>query len=457
MSAVSSYSQQPFAGSNALAFPKGDRATIIAHLKSILDPNVSPTNLEGTVEDFLKMTQERNANQWLWSDLKEVLDSPSISFMRTIAFLRILGQKYVEQRDFGAVDVLKPMLQTHQAHWCAFLDGLREGSNKGRWPADRYLLEVVKHLLTLQELPPDLNALHILQNELQLAVDALPSPDYPGAFDHKAAAIQQKELLTPQKRLRWDQVMKLYFSNLGIKTDNGSDGWRFQDCILDILTSLSQSGKLSQRLGSLLPDKMCGKHAFSPLIQKEISVRNAYFHILHLPASPLSRKHNLHELLKSNFTAIRDNLSEQDKALICSELEKILLESIYKWANFLNTVDDRKEGWIEHKLNGYQHYAPAIIVEQHQRPHRWPDASLDKCERRVQSLNQFSLKLDSQKLKPFNNDPALLEQNGTRIILEHRRDVINKTFAGLLETATSCKLEEPVNNFEYWVSSVIAP
>ncbi|MCE5317026.1 MAG: hypothetical protein LLG04_06640 [Parachlamydia sp.] len=355
-----------------------------------------------------------------------------------------MGQKYYARRDFDVVDVLKTL--SHPAQMQAFLEGfregLREGHDKGRWPADRYALEVVCRLLEVKQLSPDcIPLLQQLRDELQRAVDALPPPDYTGAFDFKAAAAQEKELLTPKKRLVWEQVLKIYLSNLVLLSQG--EGFGFQDCLLNLITSLSQSSKLSQRLGFLLPANVCGAYEFSPLITKPISARDAYFHILHMPSDTLKRAHNLKELLKSNFSAICANLSEADKATICYELEKIVLENIYKWAGFQGTIDDRKEGWINHQLAVYQSHATLIRLEQHQTPQRWPNAPLDQCERKVQNLKEFSLRMDAST--------PVLEQNATRFILEHRRNVIEKTFAGLLETVRSCQLDVPVRNFEYWV------
>lgn len=448
MTLVSFYppSDPSYVFSSAPAFPQGNRKSINAHLQQVLS-SISTSTLETTVDQLLKTAQVRDAanfrfDQWIWADLKEVIDSQP---PQLIPFLRILGQKYYARRDFDVVDVLRTL--NHPALMRAFLDGFREGlstgTDKGRWPADRYALEVVCRLLEVKELNPDcIPDLQQLRDELQRTVDALPPPDYTGAFDFKAGAAQEKDLLTPKKRLIWEQVMKIYLSNLVLLSNDG-EGFGFQECLLDLLTSLSQSNKLSQKLGFLLPSNVCDAYVFSP---KPISARDAYYHILHTPAESRHRAHNLKELLKSNFSAICANLSEADKALICSELEKIVLKNIYNWAGFLGTIDDRQEGWIKHKLGVYQ--SPASLrLEQHQTPQRWPNAPLDQCERKVQCLKELSLKLE--KL-PENVAFDQLEKNATGFILEHRREMIEKTFAELLETVRSCKLEVPVKNPDYW-------
>lgn len=56
-----------------------------------------------------------------------------------------------------------------------------------------------------------------MQSALHRAEVALPSSGERDAFDFQAGAAQEKELLTPKKRLRWDHVHKLYMSILIIR------------------------------------------------------------------------------------------------------------------------------------------------------------------------------------------------------------------------------------------------
>lgn len=168
--------------------------------------------------------------------------------------------------------------------------------------------------------------------------------------------------------------------------------------------------RLSQTLGALLPLEVCGKNEFYPLfLHLPISPSNAYCQILHMPSDLRVRNHNLQELLKSQFKAICDKLTEADKENTAFAMEIILLEKIYEWAGYQNTINDREKGWFAYKLSAYQHYADHIRLEQHPTPQSWPDAPLDQCKKKVCLLKEFSLKLEV-----FDCDA--LEQNATAFI-----------------------------------------
>lgn len=398
--------------SSTLAIPTGDSAAVVSHMKMVLaNPHLSPNDLETIVANLLAVNDEKpmRYNRFcLWSDIHHIVGEGNAP--QAEPFLRILGRKYYDSYHYAVETLLKKL--TTPAHMVAFLDGLRQNQDpiKGRWHADRYALIMVDILLNSKTVSAScIQALQAMREELKQAVEALPPSESPDILDFKAINLQERELKTPRNRVTWDHVLKIYKSNLGItKFSAMEDG----------------SGNCG---GSYSTDSIVLKNLILNMMRKkDLSETDVSKELKLLENRPLksitdasTRDAEIMELLDRSFYMVCASWTDADKRIICQELEKFLLETMFQWAfesTMGTTIDDRQEGWFPKWIKDRQ---------------RGNAISLDVCPRNEWQMSKCV------KVFPMNlefSEHANLPTSTTSFVLNFRQNLIEKTMGELLQT-----------------------
>lgn len=460
----------------SLSFPGVTKEVVVPHLKKVLaDPHFPEASLSIVVDNLLAILNNRRHDGLRdsfmdWSEAPDIVNDGNLP--QTVPFLRLLGRKL--DASYPIVETLTKGLK-NPLHMQAFFEGFRQNALpiKCKWPADRYVLAIVNKLIKSERINPScMPALEEIQKELDKAVASLPSPSYPGGFDFKAAAAQKKELLTPKNRLTWNNVTQLYASNLLLTRleatvdrqgkysgHTAGAGSAISAGVPNLVRYLALNGKLSRPLVGYITNPT----AAACLQQIEQAP-------LQKPTDAPQRNAERYRLLSNNFLSICSLLTEEDKSVISNELERILLEAIFALTDvkdLLGNVDDRIEIWFLHWLIENQ-TASLLSIQKHQ-PNQVPDDPEKHYHLGLISYKQavsekglvFPLIYNKENLfsfmhkqgffkNPEEKNPekwelaklpeevlAFLQKHATQLIMDHRKELVEKTFAEIVKKTMS--------------------